>query len=185
MSNFRPDTKGPWWSLFLGSLVQLCCGEGGTLQTNITGMCGKCSQCLRHTGFAPTHSVCAFPVYTAQALVPSSRNCLRRALGCMHFPDLSRSGSSSWVLHKGDLVGLAFCALPRSEQLRWPGAWWAQSPSVGGYVLLPPCPSDSVFQVYNKCTFSGVSCLSSGELIPGCDPPSGCQPSKIPRSLSY
>ena len=37
---------------FLGSLVQSCCGEGGTLQTNNTGLC---LQCLGHTGFAPTH----------------------------------------------------------------------------------------------------------------------------------
>ena len=51
----------------LGSLVQSCYGEGGTLQTNITGVCGECLQCLGHTGFAPAHSVCAFPVYTAQA----------------------------------------------------------------------------------------------------------------------
>ena len=36
---------------FLGSLVQSCCGEGGTLQTNITGVCGECSQCLGHTPF--------------------------------------------------------------------------------------------------------------------------------------
>ena len=36
------------------------------LQTNITGMCGEFFQCLGHTGFAPTHSVCAFPVHTAQ-----------------------------------------------------------------------------------------------------------------------
>ena len=40
-------------------------------------------------------------------------------LGCVHFPGLSCSGSGSRVLHKGtDLVGHAFCALPRSEQLR-------------------------------------------------------------------
>ena len=50
---------------YLGLLVQFCCGDGGTLQTNITGMCGECSQCLGHTGFAPTHGVCAFLVYTA------------------------------------------------------------------------------------------------------------------------
>ena len=41
---------GRWWTLFLGSLVQSCCGEGGTLQTNNTGVC---SQCLSHTGPAP------------------------------------------------------------------------------------------------------------------------------------
>ena len=52
---------------YLGSFVQACCGEGGTLQTNITGVCGECSQCLGHTGFASAQVVCALPVYTAQA----------------------------------------------------------------------------------------------------------------------
>ena len=50
----------------LGSLVQLCCGEGGTLQTNITGVWGECSQCLDNTGFAPAHGVCAFPCFPDQ-----------------------------------------------------------------------------------------------------------------------
>ena len=40
---------------FLGSLVQPCCGEGGALQTNVTGLCGEHSQCSGHTGFAPVH----------------------------------------------------------------------------------------------------------------------------------
>ena len=38
--------------LFLGSFVQSCCGEGGMLQTNNTGVC---LQCLRHAGPAPIH----------------------------------------------------------------------------------------------------------------------------------
>ena len=51
-------------------------------------------------------------------------NCLKRALGCVHFPGLSHSCSGSQVLHKGTAsVGCAFYALPRSEQLRRPGAW--------------------------------------------------------------
>ena len=103
---------------FLGPLVQSCCGEGRTLQTNITGICGECAQCHGQTRFAPAHGVYAFTVYTAQALGCSARNCLRQALGCMHFPGLSRSGSGTRVLLKGiDLVGPAFCALPRSEPL--------------------------------------------------------------------
>ena len=101
---------------FLGSLVKSCCGEGGTLQTNNTGVC---LQCLSHTGFAPAHEVCAFPVYTAQALGCSARNCLRPALGCMHFPGLSHSGSGTRVVLRGaDSVGAAFCAIHRSEKLR-------------------------------------------------------------------
>ena len=46
-----------------------------------------------------------------------------------------------------------------------------------------PRPCHSVFWVYNWRTFSGVPCVSSGELISGCDPPGRCQPSRIPRSL--
>ena len=43
---------GWWWTLFLGSLVQSCCGEGRMLQTNNTGVC---LQCLSHAGPAPAH----------------------------------------------------------------------------------------------------------------------------------
>ena len=86
------------------------------LQANNTGVC---SQCLSHTGFAPVHGLCAFPVYTAKALGCSAGNCLMWALGYMQSPGLSCSGSGSQVLHKGtDLVGIAFCARPRSKQLR-------------------------------------------------------------------
>ena len=96
---------------FLGSL-----GEGGKLQTNNTGVC---LQCLGHIGFAPTHSVCAFPVNTAYALGCSAGNCVRPALGCMHFPGLSLLGSGTRVVFRAaDSVGPAFCAFPRSEQLR-------------------------------------------------------------------
>ena len=98
---------------FLGSLVKLHCGEGGTLQTNNTGLC---SQCLSHTGPAPAHGVGALPVHTAQALGCSARNHPRPALGCMHLPGLSRSGSGTRVVLRGaDSVGPVFCALPRSE----------------------------------------------------------------------
>ena len=51
-------------------------------------------------------------------------NSPRQALGCMHFPGLSFSGSGSRVFHKGpDSVWPAFCAVLRSEQLRRQGAW--------------------------------------------------------------
>ena len=100
---------------FLGSLVQSRCGEGGTLQTNNTGVC---LQCLSHTGPAPADGTCTLPAHTAQALGCSSRNHPRLAVGCMHLPGLSRSGSGIQVVLRGaDSVGPAFCALPSSEQL--------------------------------------------------------------------
>ena len=46
-------------------------------------------------------------------------NCLKWALGCMHFSGLSCSSSGCQVLHKGaHSIGPAFCDLPRSKQLR-------------------------------------------------------------------
>ena len=118
---------------YLGSLIQWCCGEGGALQTNIPGVC---SQCPGHTGFAPAHGVCAFPVYTAQAPGCSACNCLRWALGYVYFPGLSRSGSGSQVLHKGtDSVGPAFVPFP--------------------------CPSSSGDQVLNEHSDPQVWCVLS------------------------
>ena len=95
--------------LFLGSLVQSRCGEGGTLQTNHTGVC---SLCLSHIGPAPAHGAHS----SGSRLLLQNR--LRLALGCMHLPGLSHSGSGTQLdLRGADSVGPAFCALPRSEQL--------------------------------------------------------------------
>ena len=115
VSDLCPDTKGAVVDTFLGSLVHSPCGEGGTLQTNNTGMC---SQCLSHTWPAPTRGECTLPAHTAQALGCSTGNHPRQALGCMHLPGLSRScPGTQEVLRGADSVGPAFCALPRSEQL--------------------------------------------------------------------
>ena len=51
---------------YLGSLVQLCCRIGGILQTIFTGMCGECSQCMDHTGFASAQSLVALASLVAQ-----------------------------------------------------------------------------------------------------------------------
>ena len=110
------DFRGAVVDTFLGSLVQSHSGEGGKLQTNNTG---TCSQCLSHTGPAPTHGACALPDHTAQVLGCSPGNHPRLALGCMHLPVLSRSGSGTQEVLRGtDSVGPTFCALPRSKQLR-------------------------------------------------------------------
>ena len=91
---------------YLGALVQLRCGQGGTLQTNITGMCRKCLQCLGHTGFAPTHSVCAFLVYTAQAP------------GCSA-GELSKAGPGLHALPRSKPLRFRFCGTPQRYRLGW------------------------------------------------------------------
>ena len=44
-------------------------------------------------------------------------------------------------------------------------------PQVGSASYCLPHPSHSFFWVYNGRAFSDVPCVSSGELISGCDPP--------------
>ena len=102
--------EGRWWTLFfffLGSLVQSCCGEGGMLQTNNTGMC---SQCLSHAGPAPAHSAhhSGSTLFLREPSKASPR---------LHTPPWSkplRIGSQV-ALRGADSVGPAFCALPRTE----------------------------------------------------------------------
>ena len=103
----------------------------------------------------------------------------KQALGFVHFPDLSCSGSGFWVLHKGtDSVGHLFCALPRSKQLSMPGAWWPHCPGWAMHLNHLPSPRHFVSRVLHESTASDVLCVSSGELISGCDPPGRCQPSR-------
>ena len=117
MSNFHPDTRWRKVVTYLGSLVQSCCGEGGTLQTNITGMCGECSQCMDHTGFAPAHSsVC--------------------------FPSLHCSGSAG-ILSK---AGPAFYTLPRSKLLRFRFSDTSQRRRLGWSCILCPLPRSKQFR---------------------------------------
>ena len=56
---------------YLSSLVLLCCGEGGTLETNIIGMCGECLQCMDHTGFSPAKGgLCFLGLHCSGSSVP-------------------------------------------------------------------------------------------------------------------
>ena len=119
----------------LGSPVQSCCGEGGALQTNVTGVCGEHSQRSHHTGFSPTQRHVCFPrlhysgfrlLYMEQAL-----SCVRfqfsgtpqkRGLSCACILCLPhRSSSGSLELDRCTLPGavrLLPSAVPASVSVR-------------------------------------------------------------------
>ena len=100
----------------------------------------------------------------------SAGHSLKWTLSFMHFPGLSRSCSQ--VLHKGtDSVVSAFCALPRSQQLRRPGASRVHCPRSTMLLNHFPSPGHSVSWVCHESTTSVLVYVSSGELISGCDPP--------------
>ena len=119
VSGSCPDTKGMVEDTFFFRLtcsVALWGGrEGVMLQTNNTGVR---SQCLSHTGSAPTHSACSLPAHTARALGCSAGTNQRPALGRpprSKAPRFRHLGSPQ--RHRLS-VGPAFSALPRSEELR-------------------------------------------------------------------
>ena len=92
-------------------------------------MCGKCSQCLGHSGFAPAHGVCAFPVYNSQAL-----DCFAG--------ELSDAGPGLRVL-------------PRSKQLRFMFSGTPQRYRLGWACIL--CPSQVQAAQVTRCLVSAVT----------------------------
>ena len=125
--------------MYLGSLVQFCCREGGTLQTNTTGVCGECSQYMDHTGFAPAPGGVCFP--SAQAPGRFARDLSKSGPGFYTLPRSKLLRFRFWVLHKGrDSVGHAFCALPG--------------------------PSNSGDQVLGECTVPCALCILITSPVP-------------------
>ena len=94
------------WSLIYANLFSCTLVGGGALQTNITGMCGECSQCLGHTGFASAHSTCTVPVYTAQALGYSAG-------------ELSKAGPGLFSLPRSKPLRFRFLGTPQRHRLGW------------------------------------------------------------------
>ena len=79
-------------------------------------------------------------------------------------------------------VGPELRALSRPKPLRFRFSGTPQRLRFGWVCVLcdfsPPRPHLSFWEHW-----SGAPCVSSGELISGCDPPGGCQPSRISGSL--
>ena len=126
VSNFHPDTGRQHGLLFRFVCSAVLQAGGGCRRQMFTGLCGEHSQYSSHTGFSPTRSVCAFPIYNAQASGCST--------GSMPWVVC---GSSFRILQKGRLGWACVLCLPQPEQLRQPGAWWAHSSRVQR-ALSPP-----------------------------------------------
>ena len=102
-------TQGGWWwtlFFFFRLTVQSHCGEGGMLQSNITGVC---LQCLIHAGLAP-----ACGAHRSGSTLPREPS---EAGPRLRAPPQSKPlrFSAQVALRGADSVGTAFCALPRSE----------------------------------------------------------------------
>ena len=150
-------------------------------------MCRECSQCLGHTGFAPAQGMCAFLVYTAQAPGCSAGELSKAGPGLRALPRSKplRFRFSGTPTRAQTLLGLRFVSLPGPSSSGGQVLGEYTLPRWGGASYHLPCPSRSVSWVCSGSTISGVPCVSSGELISGCDPPGRCQPSRIPGRLGW
>ena len=72
-------------------------------------------------------------------------------------------------------MSCVFCALPRSKQIRWLGAWQAHCPMWTMHLIHLPSPGPSVSQVCCESTVPGMPCDSSGKLLSGYDTPGICE----------
>ena len=173
----------------IGHLFRLTCsvvlwGEGNTANKYHWRMWGVLAVYGMHwvCPSSQQHVLSWSTLLRLQVALPG--NCPKQALCFVHFPGLSFSGSRSQVLHKGtDSVGHGFCPLPRSELLTRPGALRVRGPMGDVHLNHLPSPCCSVSRVCHESSVSGVPCVSSGELISGCNPPSRYQPSRIPGRL--
>ena len=146
---------------YLASPVQLCCQEGGTCK-QISLVCVGSTPSLWATLGLPQLMVHVLSHSTLLRLqVVLQGHCPKQALRFMHFPGLSCSGSGSWVLCKGtDLIGHEFYALPRSKELRPPGAWQAHCPRWAAHGLIISLVLETRFPRCALRALSQVCCVS-------------------------
>ena len=149
----------------LGSLVQSCCGEGGALQTNVTGLCGE-----GPVVFLP-HWVC-----------PRSQRVLSPSTLLIWLISRERALSCMWFQFSGP---------PQKHGLSWACVLCLPHLSSSGSQeldrrTLPGCSAPSPLRgpslTFGVC-WLGVPCVCSRGLVFSRDPPFGCQPSRISGSL--
>ena len=128
--------------------------------------------------------MCSFLVYTTQAT------------GCSA-GELAKAGPGLHALPRSKLLRFRFSCIPQRHRLGWACVLCpsqvraaqatrclASALSPCGRCILSPPPSQPLgFLGASRSAISGVPCVSSGELISGCDPPGRCQPSRIPGRL--
>ena len=164
---FRTTSSGVLW-------------EGGTLQTQQWLVWG------------------VLAVYGPHWVCPHSRHVCFPSLHCsgsrISAGELSKASPGLRALPRPKPLRFRFLGTPQRHRLSWAcvlcpfqvrGAQATRClvstlSQVCGASCHLPSPSPSVSWVRHKNAISGVPCVSSGELISDCDPPGGCQPSRIP-----
>ena len=130
----------------------------------------------------PAHGVCVFLVYTAQILGCSARKLSKVGPGLRALPR-SKPLRFRYSPKAQTRLGLRFVPCPglssSGDQVlgqRTLSRWMV-------HLITFPVPVPRFPWMCNRSPISGMLCVSSGELISGCDPLGGCQPYRIPGRL--
>ena len=142
-----------------------------------------------------------FTVIQPHCICPCSRRLCFPSLHCsdsrLLCRELSDAGPGLRALPRSKQLRFRFSGTPQRHRLGWTCVLCASqvqaaqvtrclvsAVSPGGECILSPPPSQPFSFLGGTITpISGVPCVSSGDLISGCDPPGRCQPSRIPRTL--
>ena len=173
-------TQGVKVDTYSGSLVQSCCGGGwGDTADKYHWRVWGALQCLGHPGSAPACVLSQSALLRVQVLLQG--HCLKWALVV--------------ALPRSKPLRFRFSGVPQRHRLGWvcvlcpsqvraAGVWRAYSPQGGAVHLItspvpaprfPGCAAGVLPQMCCVCLLR--------KLIPSCDPPSGCQLSRIPGRL--
>ena len=154
VSNFRPDTRGRWWSLVQVHLFSRAAGREGRCR-QISLACVGSTRSVQPHWVCPAHG-CVLSPSTPLRLLAA----LHVAGPALRAVPVFRSSTKAQTQ-----LGLRFVPSP-AEQLRQPGAW-----RLGAVRLIPSAVPASVSHVPRL------------ELVSSCDPPGGCQPARISGGL--
>ena len=184
VSNFHPDTRGGGGHFFRHTCLVMLWGGRNTANKYHWRVWGMLAVFQLHWVCPCSHHVCFHGLH-----------CSGSRLLCQ---ELSEAGPGLCALSRSKPLRFRFLGTPQRCRLSWacvlcPSQVRAAlvtrclastvSSRWGGVSYRLPHHSRLVFWVYNGRAFSGVTCVSSGELISGCDPPGRCQQSRIPSSL--
>ena len=152
VSNFHPDTRGSWWTLFYAHLFSPAVGKEHCKQITL----GSAPSLSATLGLPPLKGVC-FPCL----------RCLGSRLLCW---ELSEASPGLYTLPRSKLLRFRYSGSPQRRRLGWacvlcPSQVRAAQVtrclvSAGAVTYRLPGPCHSVFWVYNRRTFSGKCRLS-------------------------
>ena len=166
---------GQRWSLIQAHLFSCVVGMEAQCKQISLVCVGSAHKVWTTLGLPQLTAVCAFWVYTSQAPGCSAQHYSKYALNFMHFPGLSHSGSCSQVLYKvTDSVGVRFVLFWGLSSSSYPVSsdqWWVHCPKWAMHLNHLPGLGSQFPRVWHESTVSGMPCVSSGEMISGCDPP--------------